>query len=192
MLKKIALIALCSISAFAIQNAELNLNKKDLAVAAKFNVGSSSDSQAALAGFKLLNADKSNSDDLNTKLNSFVELSLLMRDELNGNGLFIGLGVKLNGTKRLEDNFATVPIGIEIDYKIPAFMPMHIGASAYYAPSSLSLAEAKDFLEYKIYYDIRVIRNGAISIGYRSIDTNYKNYDFSYNKSAYVGIKFTF
>jgi len=55
-------------------------------------------------------------------------------------------------------------------------------------------------LEYRLSYDIEIIDNGSITLGYRSMDTNYeagKGYavgggDFSYNSYWYVGFKVGF
>jgi len=59
----------------------------------------------------------------------------------------------------INDNFISMPLGAEIDYRIPAsdLIPMYVGASLYYAPSVLSLSDADNFLEYRIHYDIEVI-----------------------------------
>jgi hypothetical protein len=197
MLKKIALIALCSMSAFALKSVELNINNEDLEVVTRFDVSNFNnniESNTVLVGIGVLNADKSNSDDVNTSLDPLAEFSFLMRREINNNGIYVGLGMKANATKNADDNFISVPMGFEVDYKIPIFynMPMYIGVSVYYAPSSLSFGEADNFLERRIHYDIEVIENAIITFGYRSIDTNYKEYDFNYNQSAYAGLGFTF
>ena len=190
MLKKIALIAICSMSAFALESAELNVNQDDLEVMTKFNYDA--EPNTTLVGFGILDADKSNSDDVNTSLDPLVELNFLMRNEISNNGIYIGLGVKLNATKNTDDNFISMPLGIEVDYKTPTLVPMYIGISVYYASSSLSFADADNFLEYRIHYDIKEIQNAAITLGYRSLNTNYKDYDFNYNTSTYFGLRFSF
>ena len=58
------------------------------------------------------------------------------------------------------------------------------------------MEDAKSFLEYRVNFDIEVIENGRISLGYRSIDTNYEikgeTYNMNYNRSAHIGFKFAF
>ena len=198
MLKKLALMALCSVSAFALNSVELNINDSDLEVMAKFDMGQFNDSvepETVFVGARLLNGHKSHSGNEEDSLASYVALNFLMRREIADRGLYIGLGVKLNATKNADDdNFISIPLGAQIDYRIPAsdLIPMYVGASLYYAPSVLSLSDADNFLEYRIHFDVEVIKNGAVTIGYRSIDTNYDEGSFSYNKSLYAGFKFAF
>jgi len=54
------------------------------------------------------------------------------------------------------------------------------------------MENAKNFLEYRVSFDMEVIEHGNITVGYRSIQTNYVARDMSYNKSAYIGFKFAF
>ena len=197
MLKKLSMMTLCAASAFALNTAELNINDSDLEVSAKFDMGQFNDSvepETVFVGARLLNGHKSHSDNENSSLDSFVELNFLMLREIGDKGLSIGMGVKLNATKNNGEDFMSIPLGVEAMYKIPAsdLIPMYVGASLYYAPSVLSLADADNYLEYRINYDIEVIKNGRITIGYRSVDTNYEVSNFNYNKSLYVGFKFAF
>ena len=67
-----------------------------------------------------------------------------------------------------------------------------INASVYYAPSVLSFSDADSYFETRISYDIEVIDNGKITLGYRKMDTNYDAGDFTYNDSWYAGFKFSF
>ena len=199
MLKKLSMITFCTASAFALNTAELNINDSDLEVMAKFDMGQFNDAvepETVFVGARLLNGHKSHSDNDNRSLDSFVEVNFLMQREIGDRGLSIGLGVKLNATQHGSEDFMSIPLGIEAGYRIPAsdLIPMYVGASLYYAPSVLSLADADSFLEYRINYDIEVIKNGRITIGYRSIDTNYdvSGGNFSYNRSLYGGFKFSF
>jgi hypothetical protein len=87
-----------------------------------------------------------------------------------------------------------VPLGLELAYQIPLskLFPMYLHGSLYHAPTVLTFYDAKNFLEYYIGYDIEVIKNGCITIGYRNLDTNYDAMNFTYNKSWYVGFKIGF
>lgn len=197
MFKKLSLMTVCAVSAFAMHSAEININDKDLEVGAKLDMGQFSNNtepDTVFVGAKFLHADEEHSDLKRDTIHDFSELNFLMKREIDNSGLSIGLGVKVNHT----ENFTTIPLGIETAYKLPLTgpIPLYIGANLYYAPEVLSMENAKNFLEYHVNFDIEVIERGRISIGYRSIDTNYETNNHttnvSYNKSAHVGFKFAF
>jgi len=196
MLKKLGLIALCTASAFAMHNIELNINDKDLEFGAKVDMGQFNDAvdpDTVFIGAKIFNADEDNSDfNSNSDMNNYYETSFLMQRRVGDSNLVIGLGVKFNGTK----NFSSIPLGAEVTYKIlDGAIPLYLRGAVYYAPEILSLQDAKSFLEYRASLDVELITNGYVTLGYRSIDTNYdsdKGGDINYNKSAYLGIKFAF
>jgi hypothetical protein len=132
MLKKIALIALCSMSAFALESIELNINNEDLEVITKFdmsNFNSDTESRTVFVGIRLLDVDQVNSDDANASLDALVECSFLMRREIENKGVYLGLGMKINTVKNMNDKFVSIPLGLELDYQIPVFysMPMYMG-----------------------------------------------------------------
>ena len=191
MLKKLGLIVLCTASAFAMHSIELNINDKDLELGVKVDMGQFNDTvdpDTVFIGAKVLNADADNSD-FNSNINNYYEASFLMKRKIANTNLVIGLGVKLNGTK----NFSSIPLGAEVTYKIlDGAIPLYLNGAIYYAPDILSMQDAKDFLEYRISLDVELITNGYITVGYRSLDTNYDSGDINYNKSAYLGLKFAF
>ena len=196
MLKKITLIAFCAVSAFAMHTGEININDKDLEISAKFDLGQFNDAvepDTMFIGGKFLNADSDNSSNSNAEIDPYFEVNFLMMREVGNLGMSVGMGAKLNFT----DNFSSIPLGLEFAYKIPApdLIPMKLNGSIYYAPSVLCLSDADNYLEYRISYDIEVIKNGYVTVGYRNIDTNYENNkggDFTYNESFYAGFKIGF
>ncbi|WP_321778883.1 YfaZ family outer membrane protein [Sulfurimonas sp.] len=199
MLKKIGLLALCGVSAFAMHSVELNINDKDLEFGVKVDMGQfneATDPDTVFLGAKLLHGSKDHSDAKSSSdLNDYYEVNFLMQRKVKSTDLVIGLGVKLNGTK----NYNTFPLGAEASYKLPFgdTMPLFVNGSIYFAPEVLSMQDAKNFLEYRVGLDLEVIKNGSVTLGYRSLDTNYisgKGYsdDFNYNKSVYIGFKFAF
>jgi hypothetical protein len=119
-----------------------------------------------------------------------------MQKSVGNNGLSLGLGIKANYTRLYSDDFLSVPLGIESKYKLPVgiFIPIYIGGSVYYAPRVLSFANAENFLEYRLIFDLEVIPNGMLRVGYRSLDTNYAvdTGTYKYNESFYGGFKFLF
>ena len=203
MLKKLGLLVLCGASLLAMHNVELNINDKDLEFAAKFDMGQFIDSvepELVYIGAKILHADKEHSNVDNydtTDLDDYYEASFLMKRNIDNTGLSIGLGIKVNGTQK----FASVPFGMEAGYKMPFLesLPMSLNAEIYYAPNVLTMRDAKNFLEYRISYDIEVIEHAVVTMGYRNLDTNYESgespylkKDINYNASAYIGFKFVF
>ncbi len=193
MLKKLSLIAVCAVSVFAMHSAEININDKDLEIGARLDMGQfneTTEPNTVFVGAKFLHGHEDHSDLDRNNMHDFSELNFMMQRNVDNSGLAIGLGVKLNHT----ENFTSIPLGIEASYKLPIsdVTPLYIGGSLYYAPEVLSLEDAKNFLEYRVNFDIEVIQNGRISLGYRSIDTNYDTKDKNYNRSAHIGFKFAF
>lgn len=201
MLKKLSMLTLCGVSAFALNTAEINVNDTDLELIGKLDMGqmiNSVEPNTVFLGLRFLEADEKHSEYENADIESFVELNFLMLKQIARSGFSVGLGVKANSTKLDNKDFVSVPLGLEASYKIPAseYIPMYVGGSIYHAPSVLSFEDAENFMEYRVNFDLEVIKNGRVTIGYRSLDTNYETnndtYNFNYNKSAYVGFKFAF
>lgn len=196
MLKKLGLIVLCGASAFAVHSVELNINDKDLEFGAKVDMGQFNDTvdpDTVFLGAKILHADEKNSDfNSNSDMNDYYEASFLMQRRVAATDLVLGLGVKFNGTK----NFSSVPLGAEATYKVlDGAIPLYLKGVVYFAPEILSMQDAKSFLEYRVSLDVEVNTNAYVTVGYRSIDTNYdsdKGGDKNYNRSAYIGARFAF
>ena len=201
MLKKITLLSATALTAFAMHTGEININNKDLEIGAQFDMGQFNDAvepNTIFVGAKFLNADEKHSDNDNTDLKPYFEGNFLMMRPIGDKGMRIGMGAKVAFTK----DYMTVPLGLQFAYKIPAndFVPMSLNGELYYAPSVLSFIDADSYLEYRLSYDIEIIDQGSITLGYRSLDTNYKankgyaatGGDFTYNSYWYVGFKIGF
>mgnify|MGYP002641170603 CR=1 FL=1 len=194
MLKKLTLIAASFASAFALNSVEINVNDKDLEGAISIDMSQLNDTiepDTVFIGARILHADKENSDFTTAaEMDDYYEVSFLMKRNFSHN-LEIGLGMKLNGAK----NFASIPLGGEARYALDTELPMYLGGSIYFAPSVLAMRDAKSFMEYRLTLDIEVIENAMITLGYRSLDTNYDKpvaRDVNYNSSFYAGLKFKF
>ena len=203
MLKKILLLGISALSAYAMHTAEININNKDLELDAQIDIGQFNDAvepDTMFVGVKFFNADAEHSDNEYADIDPYYEVSFLMMRPVGNQGLKIGLGVKLNYTEitlpefNSNKDFMTIPLGLEADYKLPfkGYFPMHLSGELYYAPSVLSFSNADSFFEYRMSCELEVIDNGRVIFGYRSLDTNYENMDFSYNSSWYVGFKVKF
>jgi hypothetical protein len=190
MLKKLSLITVSAVSVFAMHSAEINVNNRDLELDLKFDMGQFNETiepHTVFLGGKYLKADEKHSN-VNS-IDDYYELNFLMQKEVSEN-LRLGLGIKVNHTK----DFTTFPLGIEASYKLPieTVAPLYIGGSFYYAPDVLAAEDADSFKEYRVTLDAEVIKNGLVTVGYRTLDTDYKNRDVEYNKSVYIGFKFLF
>lgn len=127
---------------------------------------------------------------------AYYELNFLMMHKVGNNGMHIGMGAKFNYTTLDKKVFSSLPLGLEFAYVLPAeeYVPMILSGSIYYAPEALSFEDAKSYLEYRIWFDVEIIQNGVITIGYRNMDTNYDGGvgDLTYNSSGYIGFKVKF
>jgi len=194
MIKKLGLAILCATSAFAMHNVSLDINNKDIEIGARLDMGQFNDSvepDTVFLGGKFLHGDKDHGD--LAKSEDYAELNFLMQREIESIGLNIGLGVKFNYVK----DFSSVPLGAEIVYKLPFedVMPMRVGGSFYYAPQVLTMQDGENYLEYRFEFDVEVISNAHVFVGYRNIDVNYDTKhggDKNYNSSGYLGFKFAF
>jgi hypothetical protein len=198
MLKIFALITFGWVSLFALHTAEININQDDLELRGNLDIGQinySVEPNTTFVGVRLVNGDEAHSDREGAKNGSYVDINFLLKNQTPVRGLSFGLGVKVNYADSFSQDFVSIPLGIEAIYRLPisSSIPIYIGGSIYYAPSVLSLADASDFLEYRLNLDIAVIKNGYITIGYRSMDTDYETIgDYNYNSSGYIGFKFSF
>ncbi len=204
MLKKFGLLSVSVVAAFAMHGVDINVNDKDLEIGAHADMGQFSDTvepNTVFLGARYLKGNEKHSD-FSTNNNAYYELSFLMQKEVANSGLSVGLGVKANFTKADIGNktrdFTSIPLGVEAGYRLPinSALPLYLGGSLYYAPEVLCMNDAKNFLEYRVNFDVEVIQNGRVTLGYRSLDTNYDvsgtTVNKNYNRSAYIGFKFQF
>ena len=198
MLKKIILLLFTSLSLFALNTAELNINQKDLEVGLKFDVGQFNENvepQTMFVGMKMLIPDVSNSSDNLHSIDPYFEGNFKIMRPVGDNGLSFGVGFKLNYTQVNDKSFMSLPIGLEVSYELPfpELIPMFIETSVYYSPQVLSFLDAKDYVAYRINYNMEMIENVRLKIGYRNMNTHYlKQGKLNYNNSLYLGVMIAF
>ena len=197
MLKKIPLLLVTSLSLFAMHTAELNINQKDLEVGLKFDIGQFNDNvepETMFAGMKILIPDTSNSSDTLSSIDPYFEGNFMIIRPVGDAGLSLGVGFKLNYTQVDNKSFMSLPVGIEASYELPFpdLIPMFVEANVYYAPQVLSFLDAKDYVEYRINYNIEMIQNVRLNIGYRNMNTNYFSRRLNYNDSFNLGVRIGF
>ncbi len=196
MLKKISIIAFLAVSAYAMHSGELNINTRDLEVSAKLDIGQFNNAvepDTMFLGGKFLNGDDKHSSPEVNNLKPYFELNALLMREIGNMGMSFGMGIKWNFT----ENYSALPLGFEFAYRLPVrnLVPMRLNGTLYYAPPVLSMNDADSYLEYRLSFDVEIIKNGYITVGYRNIDTNYEfgnRRDFTYNESLYGGFKVDF
>ena len=191
MLKKLGLITLCVVSAFAMHTAELNINDKDIELGVRVDAGQFTDAiepEDILIGAKMLHVN----DDVND-LDDLYELSFLMQKELEDSDFVLGLGIKINFTKR----YTSIPLGFEGQYKLPLEkrFPVYITGALYFAPDVITMQDGIGYMEQRIAASVELIENTSIKIGYRSINTSYKKDkggSINFNSSIYLGFEAAF
>lgn len=196
MLKTILLGTFISTAAFATNQAELNVNNKELEGQVRIDMKQMG--VVSLDGFyigaRILDGDESNSDRIGNT-DPLMEVSFMVQRPVQEvPGLSIGLGIKGEYTKFDGNNFAALPLGIEADMKLPLeiSIPFYVGGALYYAPSVLSFRDGENYLETRVHFDVEPIKNGRIEIGYRMIDTDVENRDVTYNDAWYLGMRLDF
>jgi len=193
MLKKVTLLSASALTAFALNTGEININNKDLEISGQFDVGQFNNAvepDTMFVGAKFLNAEAEHSDNDQASLDPYFEANFLMMRPIGNQGMKIGMGAKLNFTK----DFVSLPLGLQFAYKLPVgnLFPMYLNGEIYYAPKALAFDKGDSFLEYRLSYDLEIMKHGYITLGYRSLDTNYESFDFTYNSYGYIGFKINF
>jgi len=199
MLKKLTLMTITAVSAFALHTAEININNKDLEVGMQLDVGQFNrrvEPNTMFVGAKFLNADDAHSSDSLSLLDPYYEANFLIMREIGNYGVSFGMGIKLNYTQIGNRDFSALPLGLEFAYRLPTpkAIPVSLNASLYYAPEVLSFADATNYLDYRVHFDIALIQNAGITIGYRSLNMSAGSGIGSknYNSSAYFGFQVGF
>jgi len=109
-------------------------------------------------------------------------------------GLEISIGAKFIMSDNKQKSFFAIPLMATAKYKLPIedVPQSFISAQLLYAPTSLSFSDASSYSELRVQADVDVIDNISLFSGYRTIDTDYKDYDKSLDKSIYGGLKLAF
>ena len=197
MLKKLTLITASAVSAFALHTAEININNKDLEAGIKLDIGQFNrdvEPNTMFVGAKFLNADDAHSSDSITSLEPYYEANFLIMREVGNYGISFGMGVKFNYAQVGTSDFSALPLGVELEYKLPTpkEIPVSFSASFYYAPEVLSFADATEYLDYRAHFDIELIKNAGITLGYRNLNISANSSSKNYNSSVYFGFQVGF
>jgi len=107
------------------------------------------------------------------------------------NRLRVGLGLKA----LFADEFTAIPLQARGAYTLPpagTVPPITMEIHMAYAPKILSFNKAKKYTEFRTQLGVELVPNIHLFTGYRYINTDYKTFDHTFNKSFYLGMKFGF
>lgn len=202
MLKKLITTLALTGSLFAMHEAELNLNNHDLNAKLDLDMGQFNgavDPDAVFIGARYLHGSHQNNERHYEKDHDLFDAHFYVKQRLSGyRALSLGLGTKLVYTHIEKNDFYALPIGVLAEYDLPIGLPVPfiLGGSFYYAPEVLSWEDAKNYTEYDLHLDIRIIDRAAITAGYRRVDTDFDvdghDVNFNFNESWFAGVKFRF
>ena len=163
----------------------ININSDDVEISGKMNITSAIDYGSSTSYFLSGNYIHTENDDL-------FKAGFGASNTLSGaEGLTFTFG--LEGV--FGDSYVAMPLFGEAKLRLPFDEPMpttSLSVRFDYAPSVLSFIDADQYLEYRFEADVEVFSNVHVYGGYRSIDTDYKAYDYNLNDSWYGGLKISF
>ncbi len=194
MLKNLILASLLSCSAFAAHQVEANVNDREVEGQIRLDMGRMGAMEGTYLGVRFLNGDNNNSETI-TDPDPLMEASFLVMRPVSGvRGLKFGLGIKAETTDIDGRGYAAIPLGMEAELKLPlnSSIPFYIGGALYYAPSALSFKDGDGYMETRIHFDVEPIESARVEVGYRTIDTDLKNRNVTYNEAWYFGLRLDF
>lgn len=195
MLKKIIVTLLLGTSLFAANQVSVNVNDKDVGGEIRLDMGRMGNAMSnAYIGARFLNGDNNNSNTIGDP-KPLMEVSAMVMGHVQGiPGLKLGLGVKGEYTKIDGQIYTAVPLGVEAELQLPINtpFPFYLNGAFYYAPSVLAFKSAESYTETRIGLDVEPIHNARIGVGYRTIDTDLKTRNVTYNDAWYFALRLDF
>jgi hypothetical protein len=122
----------------------------------------------------------------------FVAGLKLLSPFVNESGLSFGLGIKaVSADDTSSESFLATPLSVYANYEYNHLL--HLSAEYGYASKTLSFVDAKGYRDTKLVLNYKLIENGYIFAGTRSIETSYSDTsDVKYDKSMFFGYKVRF
>ena len=195
MLKKIIAILVMGTSLFAAHQVSVNVNDKEVGGEIRLDMGRMGNAMSnAYIGARFLNGDNNNSETIHDP-DPLMEVSFMVMEPIRGvPGLKLGLGIKGEHTKIDGDGYEAIPLGVEAELKLPINtpFPFYLNGAFYYAPSALCFKEGDSYMESRIGLDMEPIQNARIGVGYRTIDTDLKTRNVTYNDAWYFALRLDF
>lgn len=189
MFKKIAISSILIGSlTYVMGSADININDNTLQVGVEYNLNNSYNlSQNSNYLFTANYLRSENNAVGNTQTLTSVGVKIV-NPYVDDYGFSLGLGVKGLVADNSEKTFVAAPLGIFASYMIND--RFHIDGEIDYAPKVLSFSDGDSYKEWNAKVNYKVIDNGYVYVGGRSIKTSYTDgYEFSYDKTLFFGFK---
>lgn len=186
------IVIMATSSLFAMHKATMNISDLDVEVVIDLDAGQFVESYAVdsyFFGGGFISTNDGKGDSL-YELHGFV-----MNDLPNLEGARFGAGMKIISTKKGSENFLAFPIGARLEYFIPnkKELPLFLLASIFYAPGSLSFANARTYYEGRVGFAYDMMENMRAFLEYRTIHTNYNSAgDTIFNETVTGGMRIGF
>ena len=191
-MKKIIVGSLIASSlVYGINNVDLNVNNNTLEVSGEFSLNEAyelnNDSNYYLTVSFLNSEDKSATTTEKLASVGFKMLNPYMDDY----GFRFGLGIKAVWADNSKEDFVSIPVQLFASYQIDE--KISVDTDIAYAPRVLSFLKAQKFTSGKIKLNYKIIDNGYLYIGGRTISTKYENdTTIKYDNSLFVGYQVQF
>jgi len=175
---------------FANNSAQININNDTLEVIGSYSLNDSYDLNEDSNYFLTLSYLRSEKD--NTKTQKLTTVGLkIVNPYIDDKGLSLGIGVKALWADNYTKDFIATPLEVFATYTINE--KVSIDLSSAYAPKILTYKDGEKYQDLVGKINYKVIDNGYIYIGARSIKTNYKDdIDVKYDNKAFFGYKVQF
>jgi hypothetical protein len=127
--------------------------------------------------------------------NSLIGIGAGATNKIEGlEGVNLTVGAKVMVSSLHNEDFVAVPFMGKIDYKMPPLLynipPVSLEGKVLYAPNVLSFGDAESYTEMRAVANMEVINNVKGYVGYRNIETSYKNAgDVLFDNSFFAGVK---
>jgi len=191
-MKKIIVGSLIASSlVYGINNVDLNVNNNTFEVSGDFSLNEayelSNDSNYYLTVGFLNSEDKSA---ITSEKLASVGFKML-NPYIDDYGFRFGLGIKAVWADNSKEDFVSIPVQLFASYQIDE--KISVDTDIAYAPRVLSFLKAQKFTSGKIKLNYKIMDNGFLYIGERTISTKYENdTTIKYDNSLFVGYQVQF
>jgi hypothetical protein len=190
-MKKILLGSLIATSLLMADNSvDVNVNADTVEVSADVYLNDMYDVNNDSNYYLTLRHLRTEKDNSNAQTLSTVGLKVL-NPFTNDNGLSFGLGMKAVYTNQIGKRFLALPLSAYGKIEINELV--YIDADLSYAPKVLSFSDADSYVDFRAKVNYKVLADGYIYLGARSITTKYDSgEEEKYDSSAFVGLEVRF
>jgi lipopolysaccharide assembly outer membrane protein LptD (OstA) len=177
---------------FATNSAEININSNTLELIGEYNLNTvyqlNDDSNYYLT-ISFLSSEESSTSVSTQKL--ITGGLKMVNPYIDDRGLSLGMGAKIVWADNTNKNFIATPLNIFAKYEINEQISINFDFA--YAPKILTFSDGESYKETNLKANYKVLENGYVYLGGRSITTDYKKGgSVDYDKSIFFGYKVQF